>query len=65
VRPEPDEVYRGVTRLFGAIILAFGVTIVIVTIAHGGGVTSFGILIGILFCVLGAGRLYLAVRKDG
>jgi hypothetical protein len=63
--PEPDEVYRGVTRLFGAIILAFGLTIVIVTIAHGGGVTSFGILIGILFCVLGAGRLYLAIRKDG
>jgi hypothetical protein len=63
--PEPDEVYRGVTRLFAAIILAFGVTIVVVTIAHGGGITSFGILIGVLFCLLGAGRLYLAVRKDG
>jgi hypothetical protein len=63
--PEPDEVYRGVTRLFAVIIMAFGLTIVVVTIAHGGGVTSFGILIGILFCVLGAGRLYLSVRKDG
>ena len=63
--PEPDEVYRGVTRLFAAIIIGFGLTIVIVTIAHGGGVTSFGILIGILFTLLGAGRLYLSVRKGG
>jgi hypothetical protein len=65
VSPEPDEVYRGVTRLFAAIIIAFGVTIVVVTIAHGGGAGSFGILIGVLFCLLGAGRLYLSVRKGG
>jgi hypothetical protein len=65
MRPEPDEVYRGVTRLFAAIILAFGVTIVVVTIAHGGGPGSFGVLIGILFCLLGGARLYLSVRKGG
>ena len=65
MNPEPDEVYRGVTRVFAIIIIAFGLTIVGVTIAHGGGVTSFGILIGVLFCLLGAGRLYLSVRKDG
>jgi hypothetical protein len=62
--PAPDEVYRGVTRLFAVIILAFGLTIVVVTLAHGGGVTSFGVLIGVLFSLLGAGRLYLALRKD-
>ena len=62
--PAPDEVYRGVTRLFALIIVGFGLTIVIVTIAHGGGVTSFGILIGILFTLLGAGRLYLSLRKE-
>ena len=62
--PPPDEVYRGVTRVFAAIIVAFGLTIVIVTIAHGGGVASFGVLIGILFCLLGAGRLYLSLRKS-
>jgi hypothetical protein len=64
VTPPPDEVYRGVTRVFAAIIVAFGLTIVIVTIAHGGGVASFGVLIGILFCLLGAGRLYLSLRKS-
>ncbi|MFL5870892.1 MAG: hypothetical protein ACJ75R_07400 [Solirubrobacterales bacterium] len=62
--PPPDEVYRGVTRVFAAIVIGFGLTIVIVTIAHGGGVTSFGTLIGVLFCLLGAGRLYLSLRNS-
>ena len=58
----PDEVYRGVTRLFSAIILGFGAAIVIVTLANGGGPLSTGILMGVLFMALGAGRLYLATR---
>jgi hypothetical protein len=62
--PPPDEVYRGVTRIFAVIIVGFGLTIVIVTLAHGGGPASFGVLIGILFSLLGAGRLYLSLRKD-
>lgn len=63
--PAPDEVYRGVTRLFALIILGFGLAIIVVTLAHGGGITSTGLLIGIIFSLLGAGRLYLAVRKQG
>ena len=63
--PAPDEVYRGVTRVFAAIIVGFGITIVAVTLANGGGVTSFGILIGLIFTALGAGRLYLSLRKPG
>jgi hypothetical protein len=61
-RPAPDEVYRGVTRLFGAVIAGFGVVIVVVTLARGGGPTSFGILIGLIFLGLGLGRLYLSLR---
>lgn len=60
--PAPDEVYRGVTRLFALVIIGFGVTIVAVTVANGGGVTSFGLLIGLVFTALGAGRLYLALK---
>ena len=60
--PAPDEVYRGVTRVFAVIILGFGLTIVAVTLANGGGVTSFGLLIGLLFTALGSGRLYLSLR---
>lgn len=60
--PAPDEVYRGVTRVFAVIIIGFGLTIVAVTLANGGGVTSFGLLIGAIFTALGAGRLYLSLR---
>jgi hypothetical protein len=59
---QPDEVYRAVTRLFSLVITGFGVAILIVTIANGGGPASFGVLIGLLFTALGAGRLYLSLR---
>ena len=60
--PAPDEVYRGVTRVFAAIIVAFGLVIVAVTVANGGGITSVGVWMGIGFVGLGAARLYLALR---
>jgi uncharacterized membrane protein YccC len=58
----PDEVYRGVTRLFSAIILGFGAVIVVVTLANGGGPLSTGVVLGVLFMALGGGRYYLATR---
>jgi hypothetical protein len=63
--PPADEVYRGVTRVFAVIILGFGIAIIVVTLANGGGVTSFGVLIGLIFTGLGVGRLYLSLRKPG
>jgi hypothetical protein len=63
--PAPDEVYRGVTRLFAALIVGFGVAIVAVTLANGGGLGSAGLWIGLLFTALGAGRLYLSLRGSG
>ena len=32
---------------------------IVVTIARGGGALASGIVLGLLFCGLGAGRLYL------
>jgi hypothetical protein len=61
----PDDVYRGVTRLFSVIILGFGIAILVVTLAGGGGPLSTGVLLGILFCALGVGRLYLTLRAGG
>jgi hypothetical protein len=61
-RPQSDDVYRAVTRIFAVIILVFGITILVVTFAHGGGPTSSGLWLGLLFVGLGAGRLYLAIR---
>jgi hypothetical protein len=63
-KPPPDEVYRAVTRIFAVVILGFGITIIAVTLAHGGGPTSSGIWLGLVFVGLGAGRLYLALRRS-
>jgi multisubunit Na+/H+ antiporter MnhB subunit len=63
--PAPDEVYRGVTRIFAVVIMGFGIAIVIITLAAGGGPLSTGMLIGLLFSALGAGRLYLSLRGRG
>ena len=60
--PQPDEVYRGVTRLFAVLIVGFGITIVAVTIANGGGIGALGLWLGLGFIGLGAARLYLSLR---
>lgn len=53
------------TRLFAVIILGFGITIVAVTLANGGGPGAIGFWIGLVFTGLGAGRLYLSLRSPG
>lgn len=60
--PTPSEAYTLATRAFAVLIAGFGVAIVVVTLARGGGPASFGFLIGLVFAALGAGRLYLALR---
>ena len=62
--PPPDEVYRGVTRAFACVIIGFGIVIIVVTLAHGGTGASGGIWIGLVFTALGAGRLYLSLRRE-
>jgi hypothetical protein len=59
----PDQLYRAVTRLFSLVILGFGVAIVVVTLANGGGPLAAGFWIGLLFTALGGARLYLALRS--
>lgn len=60
--PAPDEAYRGATRVFASVILGFGVAIVAVTLANGGGIAATGLWVGLIFAGLGAGRLYLSLR---
>lgn len=54
--------YAMATRFFAATIIAFGLAILVVTLANGGGPASTGTVLGVLFVALGAGRLYLALR---
>jgi hypothetical protein len=61
-RPSPDEGYQLAVRIFSVTIIGFGVAILIVTLARGGGPLAVGVLFGLLFIALGSGRLYLAMR---
>jgi hypothetical protein len=46
-------------------MLGLGAAVLIKTIAAGGGPLSVGILLGIAFIAVGAGRLWLASRMGG
>ena len=50
------------TRILAPVIAILGVAIIVRTVAAGGGVLSIGVLLGIVFLAIGAGRLYLAQR---
>jgi hypothetical protein len=52
--------YRSLTRLTALLMVALGITMLVVTAWHGGGV---GILLGTLFVLAGAGRLWLLRRR--
>jgi hypothetical protein len=55
--------YRLATRFFSVVIIGFGIAIIVVTLANGGGALAFGVLIGFVFVAMGCGRLYLALRE--
>lgn len=57
----PDQLYRAVSRLFSVVILGFGIAILVITLVNGGGPLSTGVLFGLVFSALGAGRLYLSL----
>lgn len=58
-----SEGYRLATRAFAVTIVGFGIAILVVTLANGGGPLSTGFLLGILFTALGTARLYLSLRR--
>jgi hypothetical protein len=46
--------------LLGALICVLGIAMVVSTIARGGGPLALGVVVGVLFALLGAGRVFLA-----
>ena len=58
----PERIYRGSVRAFSLVFLALGLLILISTFANGGGPLSVGALLGLAFFVLGAVRLWMALR---
>jgi hypothetical protein len=52
--------YRDLVAVFGVVAIAIGIALIVRTAIAGGGI---GILLGLLFVALGAGRLYLLRRR--
>jgi hypothetical protein len=64
-RPERgagERVYRGAVRGFSLVFVAVGLVVLAVTLANGGGPVSVGVLMGIAFVGVGAGRLWVGSR---
>ena len=60
----PERIYGGSVRALSIVMLGLGVVILVKTIASGGGPLSLGIMLGIAFLAVGAGRLWVASRMS-
>ena len=57
-----SEGYQLAVRMFSVTIIGFGLAMIVVTLARGGGPTALGVLFGLIFIGIGAGRLYVSLR---
>ena len=51
------------TRILSALIALVGVAMIVSAVAHGGGPLAYGVILGVLFIAVGAGRLWLETRR--
>jgi hypothetical protein len=56
----PERLYRGSIRTFSLVFIALGAVILVATLVAGGGPLSTGVLLGVLFVAIGAGRLWIS-----
>lgn len=58
-----QRAYRNSTRLLGGLTFLLGLVLLVSTLARGGGPLALGVLLGAMFVVIGAGRVYLARQE--
>ena len=58
-----ERAYRHSTRALGASLFVLGVAILVSTLVRGGGPLALGVVVGVAFALLGAGRVFLATRE--
>jgi hypothetical protein len=57
-------IYRHAVRGFSAAFVLIGLAVLTVTLVNGGGPASVGVLMGVAFIAVGAGRLWIATRME-
>jgi multisubunit Na+/H+ antiporter MnhB subunit len=55
----------GATRVLSVAMVLIGIALVVRTVAAGGGAVAQGVLVGALFVLAGAGRLWVESRSAG
>ncbi len=55
-----DRAYLVSSRALSALLFVVGMALLVSTLARGGGPLALGVVVGVLFALLGAGRLWLA-----
>jgi Zn-dependent protease with chaperone function len=57
-------IYRHAVRAFSAAFVLIGLVVLTVTLVNGGGPASVGVLMGLAFVAVGAGRLWIARKME-
>ena len=60
--PRRRQLYNSSTRAFSITMIVIGIALVVRTVVAGGGAFATGLVLGILFMLAGAARLYLQLR---
>jgi hypothetical protein len=55
-------VHRTATQILSSAMLLLGLAMIVVAVAAGGGLLARGVILGLLFVAVGAGRLWIAGR---
>jgi multisubunit Na+/H+ antiporter MnhB subunit len=58
-----SSIHRNATRGMSVVMIVIGIALLARTLAAGGGGLATGVLLGVLFILAGAGRLYLQSRS--
>jgi uncharacterized membrane protein HdeD (DUF308 family) len=56
------QLHGPATRIMSVLMILIGIVLLVRTIAAGGGAIAVGVLLGVLFILAGAARLYLQFR---
>jgi hypothetical protein len=54
-----ERLLGATSLILGALLCLIGVAMVVSTLVRGGGPAAFGVIVGVLFVLAGAGRLYV------
>jgi multisubunit Na+/H+ antiporter MnhB subunit len=60
--PRPRQIHRSSTRVMSILMILIGIALLVRTVSAGGGALATGVLLGLLFILAGAARLYLQIR---